>query len=60
VTCPLHNKVTELDTGMAETPEKGCTKRYPVSIERDTIYIALEAEKEASVIGTELAEDAMG
>jgi len=46
VTCPLHNKVTDLNTGIPAAPEKGCTKRYPVLVKEGTIVLALDVEKE--------------
>ncbi len=44
VACPLHNRVTELDTGNAAPPDSGCTKRYSTRILDGRIYIELPEE----------------
>ena len=31
VTCPLHNFVIELKSGMAVAPDEGCTRAHPIS-----------------------------
>ncbi len=44
VACPLHNRVTEMDTGKAAAPDEGCTQRYATRIENGTVFISLTAE----------------
>ena len=41
VACPLHNWSIELATGEAVAPDVGCTRRFPVVVEDDTVYIDL-------------------
>ncbi len=58
VTCPLHNKVTDLDTGHAQAPEKGCTKSYPISLIDGDIFVALDEGQENIEKNNELFSDA--
>ena len=42
VTCPLHNFVIELKSGMAVAPDEGCTRAHPTRVENDTIWLCLQ------------------
>ena len=42
VTCPLHNWVISLETGVATGPDTGCTKYFPVRIVNNMIYLCLD------------------
>lgn len=44
VACPLHHRVTELDSGNAAPPDEGCTRRYPVQVVDGQVYVELGAE----------------
>lgn len=39
VTCPLHNWVFDLNTGLAEGEDDGRIETYPVRIEKDRVQI---------------------
>ncbi|OLP46050.1 nitrite reductase small subunit NirD [Rhizobium oryziradicis] len=41
VTCPLHNWVINLETGLAQGADEGATVTFPVKLEGETIYIAV-------------------
>lgn len=41
VTCPLHNWVISLETGLAALPDEGCSVRYPVILEDEKIFITM-------------------
>jgi nitrite reductase (NADH) small subunit len=43
VTCPLHNWVISLETGMALGADKGSVKTIPLRQDGDKLYIALDA-----------------
>ncbi len=43
VTCPLHNWVISLDTGVAQGADVGSTPSYPVRLEDGRIYLDLTA-----------------
>lgn len=43
VTCPLHNWVISLETGMAQGADEGSVKTIPVKVEDGRLFIALEA-----------------
>lgn len=43
VTCPLHNWVISLRTGMAEGADSGCVKVVPVKCESGRIYLCQAA-----------------
>lgn len=40
VTCPLHNWVISLETGLAQGADEGQTAAYPVRLEGKTILLA--------------------
>lgn len=42
VTCPLHSWSIALHSGVAVTPDEGCTASYPVRIEDGHVFVALE------------------
>lgn len=44
VTCPLHNWVIALDTGLAAAPDEGCAARYPVELKGNKVFLGLNAE----------------
>ncbi|WEX11879.1 nitrite reductase small subunit NirD [Chelativorans sp. AA-79] len=46
VTCPLHNWVISLETGLAQGADEGRTAAYPVRIEGDRVLLGLDAVAE--------------
>jgi len=42
VTCPLHNWVIGLDTGMAQEPDVGSTQTIPLKLVNGELYVGLE------------------
>ena len=50
VTCPLHNMVIELETGIAVAPDEGAAAKYPVKVEDGRIMLRLEAANTATVV----------
>lgn len=40
VTCPLHNWVISLETGLAEGADEGCVRTVNVKVEGGTVFIA--------------------
>ncbi|MDH5546103.1 MAG: nitrite reductase small subunit NirD [Gammaproteobacteria bacterium] len=44
VTCPLHNWVIALDTGMAAAPDEGCAARFPIELRDGTVFLGLKPE----------------
>lgn len=43
VTCPMHNWTIALETGRATGADEGAVKTIPVKVERDQIFVGLEA-----------------
>lgn len=41
VTCPLHNWVLDLENGEAQSPDEGCAKVYPVSVDAGKVMLSL-------------------
>lgn len=41
VTCPKHGWRLRLDSGEAVAPDEGCSRRYLVRVERDTVLVAI-------------------
>jgi len=41
VTCPLHNWVINLETGLAQGADAGQTSTFPVKLEGEMIYLSL-------------------
>ncbi|TWD51063.1 assimilatory nitrite reductase (NAD(P)H) small subunit [Agrobacterium vitis] len=42
VTCPLHNWVINLETGLAQGADEGATATFPVKLEGEMIYLSVE------------------
>ncbi len=42
ITCPLHNWVLELKTGLAVAPDEGRAKTWPAKVEDGMVYVKLE------------------
>ena len=45
VTCPLHNWVISLDTGLAAEPDEGRTQSIPLKLINGDIYVGLQLER---------------
>lgn len=43
VTCPLHNWVISLETGLAQGADEGAVRTIPVKVDGDKLFIALDA-----------------
>jgi nitrite reductase (NADH) small subunit len=43
VTCPLHNFVIELKSGMAVAPDEGCTRAHPAKVENGVVWLGVQA-----------------
>jgi nitrite reductase (NADH) small subunit len=43
VTCPLHNFVIELKSGMAVAPDEGCTRAHPAKVENGIVWLGVQA-----------------
>ena len=43
VTCPLHNWVISLETGLVQGPDEGAVRTFPVRVEGGRVLIAREA-----------------
>ncbi|MEO0542749.1 MAG: nitrite reductase small subunit NirD [Pseudomonadota bacterium] len=41
VTCPLHNWVISLETGMAQGADEGETQAFPVKLDGETVLLGL-------------------
>jgi len=41
VTCPLHNFVIELRSGMAVAPDEGCTRAHPAKVENNMVWLCV-------------------
>ena len=41
VTCPLHNFVIELRSGMAVAPDEGCTRAHPTKVENGIVWLSV-------------------
>jgi nitrite reductase (NADH) small subunit len=42
VACPLHNWSIDLANGCVDAPDEGCTRAFPVRVERGVVYVALD------------------
>ncbi|OCK62035.1 nitrite reductase small subunit NirD [Bradyrhizobium sp. LMTR 3] len=42
VTCPLHNFVIELRSGMAVAPDEGCTRAHPTKVENGMVWLSVQ------------------
>lgn len=49
VTCPLHNMVLRLDTGMAQGADEGSVATYPVRVEAGRILLDTEKLRRGQV-----------
>ncbi len=47
VTCPLHNWVIGLDTGLAAEPDEGRTETIPVKLVGGEVFVGLRVERPA-------------
>jgi nitrite reductase (NADH) small subunit len=45
VTCPLHNWVIGLDSGIAQEPDVGSTRTIPVKLVDGELYVGLQLER---------------
>ncbi len=43
VACPLHGRTIHLDTGEAQAPDRGCSRKFRVRIEKGVVHLNLEA-----------------
>ncbi|MEN8169811.1 MAG: nitrite reductase small subunit NirD [Pseudomonadota bacterium] len=41
VACPLHNWNIDLESGEAQAPDKGCTRKYEVKVQNGLIMLAI-------------------
>jgi len=41
VTCPLHNWVISLESGLAQGADEGATQAFPIKVDEETILIDL-------------------
>lgn len=49
VTCPLHNLVVDLRSGIAEGPDGGCAKSFPVEERDGELFIEISALEQMGV-----------
>ena len=43
VTCPLHNWVIDLETGVAVAPDQGCAQHYEVRVAHGLVFLEIKA-----------------
>jgi nitrite reductase [NAD(P)H] small subunit len=48
VTCPLHNFVIELRSGVAVAPDQGCTRAHPAKVENNVVWLHVQTAVAAS------------
>ena len=48
VTCPLHNFVIDLKSGVAIAPDEGCTRAHPAKVEYDTVWLYVQTATAAA------------
>jgi nitrite reductase (NADH) small subunit len=48
VTCPLHNFVIELKSGMAVAPDEGCTRAHPAKVENNIVWLCVQTAAAAA------------
>lgn len=48
VACPLHDWKIHLESGLAVSPDEGCTASYPVRVENGIVYLSLTPNPDAS------------
>ncbi len=49
VTCPLHNFVIDLKSGVAVAPDEGCTRAHPAKVENNIVWLYVQTAAAASV-----------
>ncbi len=42
VYCPLHDWKIDLDSGLAQTPDEGETQIFPIKVEGNAVYVAID------------------
>lgn len=42
VTCPLHNFVIDLKSGVAIAPDEGCTRAHPAKVEDNIVWLYVQ------------------
>ena len=42
VTCPLHNFVIDLKSGVAIAPDEGCTRAHPAKVENGAVWLYVQ------------------
>ncbi len=52
VTCPLHDWKIHLDSGLAVSPDEGCTPSFPVRIEDGIIHLGMTPLEKSSCAAT--------
>ncbi|MBV8888094.1 MAG: nitrite reductase (NAD(P)H) small subunit [Alphaproteobacteria bacterium] len=50
VACPLHGWVIELDSGIAEPPDEGCTRSVAVRLEGNRVLLSAAGFEPAAVV----------
>ena len=50
VTCPLHNWVIDLETGVAKGADEGSVATYPIKLERGRIFLDLRRVPDTSAV----------
>lgn len=48
VACPLHNWVIDLDTGVADAPDEGCTTAIPVRNEGGRLWLGVASARKVA------------
>ena len=48
VTCPLHGRNIELESGCAVAPDEGCAREFPIKIEGSRVWLDLAAVERAA------------
>lgn len=39
VSCPLHGMTIHLDSGKAQAPDEGCTRKYRVRVDKGVVFL---------------------
>lgn len=50
VTCPLHNFVIDLESGVAKAPDEGCTHVHQIKIVEGIVHLAVSISIKAAVV----------
>lgn len=48
VACPLHNWVIDLNTGVADAPDEGCTDKLPIKVIDGGVWLAANPERKVA------------